>query len=268
MTGVWDPLSERERLGRPFLGSAVMHVALASLAWTWSWLAARNVILFGDPHAIQGGVVPISVVEQIPLTPAQAVYTNPVANDTRSTAPLPPQTGKPAQKAEPAEDAVPLPGPTKLKAERKAPERKFRPYVPDRDNQLYSTTGLGVNTPSYTGVQPTPSFGEGVGIGPGSALGSRYGWYVEALQRRIGGQWQRELTQVDVRIRSSPRTVVFFEILQDGTLRNVRVTQSSGNQTVDFAAARAVTNASPVPPLPTDLGRSSVSTEVWFQLKR
>jgi len=240
---------------------------VAALLWTWSWLAAKGQLSFGNPNAIPGGVVPVNIVSQIPLTPAQAVYTNPVANDTKSTAPLPPETGKPAAKAEPAPEAVPLPAPKTLKAEKKGAERKFRAYVPARDNQLYSTTGLGVNTPSFTGLN-LPSVGEGMGMGPGSPFGSRYGWYVEALQRKIGGQWQRELTQVDVRIRTTPRTVVFFEILSDGTIRNVRVTQSSGNQAVDFAALRAVSNASPAPPLPSDLGRSSVSTEVWFQLKR
>jgi TonB family protein len=46
------------------------------------------------------------------------------------------------------------------------------------------------------------------------------------------------------------------------------VAQSSGNSSVDYAALRAVTNSNPVPALPSDLGKSSVSTEVSFLLKR
>jgi len=170
---------------------------------------------------------------------------------------------------EEAPDALPLPGAKTKKArpEPKAPERKFRPYVPQRDNQLYAQKGMGVNTPSYSGLQPD-GFGVGIGMGPGSPFGDRYGWYVEALQRRIGEQWQKELAQVDVRVRTAPKTVVFFEIQRDGGLRNIRVTQTSGNPSIDYAAQRAVVNANPVPSLPSDLGRSSVSIEVWFQLKR
>ena len=86
---------------------------------------------------------------------------------------------------------------------------------------------------------------------------------------RIKGEaWQRELMQVDARVRTAPRTVVFFEIQRDGSLRNIRVAQSSGNSSVDYAALRAVTNSNPVPALPSDLGKSSVSTEVSFILKR
>jgi protein TonB len=127
--------------------------------------------------------------------------------------------------------------------------------------------GMGVNTPSYSGLQPD-SFGIGIGFGAGSPFGAHHGWYIEALQRRIGEAWQRELMQVDLRIRTAPRTVVFFEIQRDGSLRNIRVAQSSGNSSVDYAALRAVTNSNPVPALPSDVGKSSVSTEVSFLLKR
>ncbi len=59
-----------------------------------------------------------------------------------------------------------------------------------------------------------------------------------------------------------------FEILRDGSLRSIRVTESSGNPSIDYAAQRAVVNSNPVPALPSDLGRSSITIEVWFQLKR
>jgi len=271
MTERWDPLLERERLGRPLAGALFMHAALASMAFAYSWLAARNILRFGDPNALPGGAVPINVVKSIPLAPAQSVIDNPVANDSRFSIPTPPQAQPQPQTkaAEPDPAAIPLPGPQAKKPRRelRAAERLFRPYVPERDNQLYSIRGMGVNTPSYTGLA-SDSFGVGVGAGTGTPFGSRYGWYVETLQRRLGEQWQRELLQVDPRIRIAPRTVVSFEILRDGSLRGIKVTQPSGSPAIDYAAQRAVQNANPVAPLPTDLGKSSVTTEVWFQLKR
>ncbi|MBI3666024.1 MAG: TonB family protein [Acidobacteria bacterium] len=271
MTAHLDPLAVQERLRKPFLSAVALHVFFFSLTFFYSWALMKSPIRFGDPNAMMGGVVPLNIVRNIPLAPAQTVIQNPVASDTRSSVPPPPPgkaQAQPQEKVEAEAEAIPIPGPKVNKpSERKPAIRRFRPYVPDRDNQLYSVTGMGVNTPSYSGIQPE-RFGVGIGAGPGNPFGSRYGWYAEALQRRIGEQWQKELAQVDPRVRTGPRTVVFFEILRDGSLRNVRLTQSSGNPSLDYAALRAVTNASPLPQLPSDLGRSSVTTEVWFQLKR
>ncbi len=271
MNAYYDTLAERTSLARPFFGALTLHVAMFGLTLAYSWSLARQVRL-GDPNATPGGAVPINLVRQIPLAPAQTVFENPVAAESRSAVPPPPiekAAPKAAEKtAEPAAEAIPIPGSKTLKkTERKAPARRFRPYVPDRDNQLYSVQPMGVNTPQYTGPQPD-AFGVGIGTGAGGPLGARHGWYTQALQRRISEEWQRELLQVDRRVSTSARTVVFFEILRDGTLRNIRVSQSSGVSQVDYAAMRAVTNANPAPPLPSDLGRNSISIEVWFQLKR
>ena len=268
MSAHYDPLGEREGLRKPFLGSLAMHAGLLSASFLYSWLLAHNQIRFGDPNAMPGGSVPINIVRGIPLLPAQTAVENPVASDTRSSVPAPPpEKAKPQEKVEAEEGAIPLPGKTAKRSERQAPQRKFRPYVPDRDNQLYSMKGMGVNTPSYTGQQPD-AFGAGVGIGSGSPFGAYYGWYAEALQRKIGEQWQRELTQLDPQIRTPPRTVLFFEIQRDGSLASIKLMQSSGNPAVDYAALRAVKNSSPAPALPSGLAKNYVSTEIWFQVKR
>ena len=269
MTAHLDPLAVRESLRKPFVGSLTLHACLFSLTFLYTWMLARSHVRFGDPNVMPGGSIAVNVVRNIPLAPAQTVIQNPVASDSRSSVPTPPPEKVQArEKAETEAGAIPIPGPKAKKAgERKAAVRRFRPYVPDRDNQLYSMAGMGVNTPSYSGIQPQ-GFGVGIGAGPGNPFGARYGWYTEDLQRRIGEQWRRELDQVDQQVRTGPRTVVFFEILRDGSLRNIRLAQSSGNSSLDYAALRAVTNANPVPSLPSDLGKSSVSIEIWFQLKR
>ncbi len=269
MTTHWDPLTEREALGRPLLGSVTLHVSVALLAVGYTWLMTRYQVRLGDPNALAGGAVPINIVRGIPLLPAQSVIENPLASDTRSAVPAaPPETAKAQEKVEEADDAISIPGRTKKAAPKREPDRKFRPYVPERDNQLYASRGPGVNTPTYTGLQPDASTGVGIGTGSGTPFGNLYSWYAEALQRRIGEQWQRELQQVDPRVRVAQRTVVVFDILRDGRLQSIRLTQSCGNPAVDFAAQRAVQNANPVPELPRGLGRSSVSIEVWFQVRR
>ncbi|HYM13371.1 MAG TPA: TonB family protein [Bryobacterales bacterium] len=269
MTTHFDPLGASESLRRPFLGSLAMHAGIFAFSVAYSWMLARGHVQFGNPNAVPGGAISIDMVKTIPMTPAQTVVENPVANDTRSSVPAPPpEKAKATEKVEEEATAIPLPGREKKQAkERRAPEKKFRPYVPSRDNQLYASKGMGVNTPSF-GAPQQESFGVGIGVGSGSPFGAYYGWYADALQRRIATQWQQELTQLDQRIHTAPRTVVSFEIQRDGSLRNIRLLQSSGNSAVDYAALRAVHDSDPVPALPSGLAKSYVSTEVWFQLRR
>ena len=268
MTARADPLAIQDSLRRPFLGSVAAHAGLSLLVLGYSLILARHPLRLGDPNAVGGGAVPIDLVRNIPLPPAQALLENPVANPTRSAVPPPPpEKARPQDRADTAEQAIPLPSAREKKAERRVPEKKFRPYVPERDNQLFASQGLGVNTPSYTGL-PAEGMGMGVGIGSGSPFGAYYGWYAEALQRRIGAQWQRELAQTPAGVQAASRAVVVFEIQRDGSLRNISLRQSSGTSAVDYAALRAVTNSNPAPALPSGLAKNYVTTEVWFQMRR
>jgi protein TonB len=61
--------------------------------------------------------------------------------------------------------------------------------------------------------------------------------------------------------------VAVFRIHADGRIDNIQVAQSSGNASLDYSARRAVTNVSPFQPLPAGLGRSSITVELWFELK-
>ena len=67
---------------------------------------------------------------------------------------------------------------------------------------------------------------------------------------------------------SSRRVTLSFEILRDGTVRNVRVLESSGDAQVDYAAQRAVLKSSPVRRLPEEFERNTANVEFWFQLQR
>ena len=78
----------------------------------------------------------------------------------------------------------------------------------------------------------------------GGDFGSRFSWYVEAVQRRISSNWLQ--STVDPSVAAAPRVVVTFTILRDGTVTNIQVTQSSNNYSVDTSAVRAVQDSSPL----------------------
>jgi protein TonB len=55
-----------------------------------------------------------------------------------------------------------------------------------------------------------------------------------------------------------------FEIGRDGTVTGLKVEKSSGNALYDQAALRAITDATPLPPLPDDFKESSLRVHLGF----
>jgi outer membrane biosynthesis protein TonB len=49
---------------------------------------------------------------------------------------------------------------------------------------------------------------------------------------------------------------------------SVRITQRSGNPSLDFSAQRAILDAAPFQALPGQFQRNEVEIEFWFELRR
>ncbi len=104
------------------------------------------------------------------------------------------------------------------------------------------------------------------GVGGGD-FGSRFSWYVEAVQRRISSNWLQ--STVDPSVAYAPRVVVTFTILRDGTITNVQVTQSSNNYSVDSSAtARGAAIRVRSHRCPPEYSGSNVNVEFWFDYHR
>jgi len=59
---------------------------------------------------------------------------------------------------------------------------------------------------------------------------------------------------------------VQFTILRDGTVKNLRVYQGSGNLSMDNSGLRAVLSSGSMPPLPNDYASSEVTVIFDFDL--
>ena len=94
-----------------------------------------------------------------------------------------------------------------------------------------------------------------------SAFVSQFGGYVQALQQRISSKWR--IDETEARLKSLP-CVVEFEILRDGRIQGIQVLESSGNQSADLAALRAVTEANPFSQLPQGYRGLVTRIEVGF----
>ena len=250
-----DPLEPRERVGRAVVVSVVCHAALFSGSILWS--ALHMPISLGDPDGQIGGAVAVTPILGVPLTGSPSRVENPVANPVQHDVPAA-IVKKPPPPEPPPQDAVEIEKQRKRVYAQRFSTRK-KEAAP---NQVPSSTGARASSPIFSGRQNP---GAGVGFGRGSPFGARFGWYADALQRRIAGEWRKTLGQVSG--RAARPAVVSFRISRNGRIDNVRVAQTSANRSMDYSAFRAVLNSNPARPLPPALGRSSITVEIWFRLK-
>jgi len=258
-----DILDRPESLGKPFLGSVGLHLAFFGFVVYWGAFVAHHPETWGTPNP-GGGSVAINVVSKIPL-PERSGVVNPLANNTQSAVPTPPPAAKP-QRSRHAEalDAIPIPThsrPRKPSQVDRSAQNTWRAKQQYRPNQLYSEQGQRLVSPM---IGQTGS--GGVGFGPSSPFGNRFGNYAAILQQRVAEKWQTG--EIDPRIKTAPRVIVTFDLQRDGSVRDVRIAERSGNQLLDASAERAVYDASPFPPLPAGYERNDVVIEFWFELRR
>jgi protein TonB len=257
-----DILDAPESLRKPLAASLGLHALLALSVALSGLLPEARRIPWGDPNSLGGGAVAITPVSKIPL-PSRAGRTNPVAEDTESQVPAPRAAAPPKSPAKPEEpDAIPLKG---RQAPRRPPARGGTRRTPAESppHQLYSAAGAAVNSPMFGS---TSAGAGGLGLGEGNPFGDRFGAYAAILRQMVAAKWNT--SQVDPRLQTAPPVIVTFEILRDGSVRNVRLLQRSGNATLDYSAQRAILEAAPFPPLPRGFERDVAVVEFWFQLKR
>jgi len=256
-----DVLDQPDSLRTGFLRSVIFHGLFFGTLALYSWWTSRG-DSFGDPNA-SGGAIGVEAVNKIPL--ASQGRRNPVANETESEVPSPP----PKPVAKPPE---PKPDPDRETYSIRDRFKKTQPPRPEsvqkkfttevRPNQLTSTEGQRMSSQLFS---PAPGAG-GVGTGPATSLGTRFGEYEARMRQIIASKWQTG--DVDRNLRTAPVVTITFEIMRDGAIRNVKVAQSSGIFPLDSSAQRAVLDASPLPPLPNGFERDSARVEILFQLKR
>jgi TonB family protein len=86
-----------------------------------------------------------------------------------------------------------------------------------------------------------------------------YSIYIERMKTLIGSHWFRP------QVGDNASAIVFFAIDRDGTIRNAKVEDASGNGLYDRAALRAVLEASPLPPLPFGYSGTYLGVHLKFR---
>jgi TonB family protein len=258
-----DILDQHESLRKPFLSSVTFHVLLFPSAVGISFMPTTTSERLGDPKSLGGGAVAITPVSKIPL-PTREGRVNPVANDTHSVIPSKPEKIEKVKQVEPDPDAIALKSKKQQKRlqDRAAAQQKYTSLKDPKENQVYSRTPPAAVSPIYS-TQGPGSVGSSLSSSP---FGNRFGYYEQLLRDAIGRNWHTE--QFDARMQSLPPVVVTFQILRDGSVKNVKVLKSSGNFVLDQSAERAVLASAPLPKLPQGYEHDSANLEFWFQLRK
>jgi protein TonB len=228
-----------------------------------------------------GGAMSAHLVSGIPLPPnPQAKPENVLANESKGLS-----QSIPAPRAKEDDHAIAIPDrqtkvkPAKEKAAttisgRELPKQKPSIATPTHEQphemaKVDNTVPFGAGGPvagPYTSFQSGGTAG-GLKFGEGGngTFGSRFGWYTDAVARKVHQAWQSE---VSPGITSAKRVYILFDISRSGTPSNVRIEQSSGIPALDISAVRTLQRIDTFGPLPREYNGSYVSVEFWFDYRR
>ncbi len=86
-----------------------------------------------------------------------------------------------------------------------------------------------------------------------------YGYYVDQMLAMIQRNWVRPM------VGSGVEATVHYRIQRDGRIVDVRIASSSGINSFDLAALRAVQASTPLPPLPRAFREGSLGVNLIFR---
>jgi protein TonB len=145
--------------------------------------------------------------------------------------------------------------------------KTFENKKPPPENAVPYGKGGQMNIPSGYSDTPGPLNG-GVAVqGPGGGdFASRYGWYIEAVRRAVNQNWLQNTIDPGVRAARRAKTTLTFTINRDGSVKNIRISESSGNRSMDDSASRALLSIDHFPTLPADYSGRYVDVTFDFDL--
>ncbi len=242
--------------------SVALHALLFGAILIGGAILGRPGEEWGGAGTGGGGAMSATLVSTIPL-PASPEGTNVLATESKGlTQSLP-------REPEKAPEAIPIPErEAKVRPERtprSTTQQKPKPVEEVASNVIPFGQGGPLSGP-YSVFSAGGAKG-GFGFsGGGGDFGSRYGWYVDVVRRKVSENWLKY--EIDPSIRDARRVYITFDILRSGQPVHVQVEQSSGVPSLDQSAVRALQRIDTFGPLPADYGGSRVSVEFWFDYRR
>jgi protein TonB len=229
------------------LGHVLIIVALVVVALSGVWDRPRvhvvnlvsTIAAVGNPAGIPASLP----ARTLPPTP-RAISPEP---EPRAR-----ETVRPAEPSLPSRTVTARPG-----------ERELPPLSPPSDRRGKTAIEPASRPPATPLGQATGSI-RGQGSLTLDVTDFPYAWYLRQVLQKVEEHWQTQNRANEP--AQKPR--IYVEIRRDGSIAPPRVEQSSGSSFYDRAALRAITEASPFPPLPADWANPSLRVLFNFDLQR
>ena len=250
---------------RFFTWSVILHIVLTALILASIWIQRTGDAWGGIGGGNDSGVK-VSLVSSAGIPMMQPTNTT-EAEAVDPTKGLHKEEPKPKE-PEPKTDATKIP---KFEKEKPLPPSKkskvFESKTPPPDNAVPYGKGGTMNIPSGYSNTPGPLSGGVAATGQGGGdFAGRYPWYIESVRRAINQNWYQNTIDPSVRAARRARTTVTFSINRDGTVKNIRISESSGNRSMDDSAQRALLSIDHFPQLPPDYSGRYVDVIFDFDL--
>ncbi len=232
----------------------------------------------GMTAGILAGIVHVGLGGAIALAPALAAKNKPPIQYTKvmivpakalGSPTAPPATERPPERPKP-EEPKPAVAETETPDEPEPkpalslePSTRRSDPAPERTTRSSDSTASRDDRPSAPTQRRGGLDGTALGTSPfGSSEATlddpsfRYGYYIDQMIALIGSRW--------VRPAASPGTecMIHFRVTRSGELIDIDIVSESGNAAFDLAAFRAVSLASPLPPLPQSYEKSSLGVNL------
>lgn len=241
----------------PAAGSIAIHFALGATLVLYGVLGGffhHN--LWGSPGT--GGAIQVNLVTNaLPLPSTQPVNQNVLSTETPSQAPAPPQ---PKAKQAVDETAIPIQGKQKKPQQQTTPRTPPRQPQPVENNRANYGEEAGSSMPRAAQSQ---SFSNGPTTLSNGDFGSRFGWYVDQINRTMGANWYKAM--VDQSTPKGARAFIDFKISQDGSVSDVRLDRSSGSPTLDNSCMRAAQRVGNFQKLPQGYNESTLLVSYYCE---
>jgi protein TonB len=207
-----------------------------------------------------GDAMGVTLVSSVPLPSTSAPTQNVLANESKGITKSQPKI----EEKEP--DAIEIQGKNSKVTKKPPASTKAKQPPPEQEtNQAAFGEGGPVSGP-YGNFAAGGAKGGFEVNGGGGDFGTRYGWYVQVIQRKVAENWLKY--EVDPGISGAQRVYITFDVARDGHPFNVKVEQSSGVPSLDISAVRALQRIDTFGGLPPDYNGNHLSVEYWFDYKK
>ncbi|MGA2808701.1 MAG: TonB family protein [Terracidiphilus sp.] len=261
-----DLLNDGERLEReltpepiaaPAMGSLLLHGILAGGLFAYAIIGGLfHHNLWGSAGA--GGAIQVNLVSSaLPLPSDHPPNENVLSTETPSEAPAAPS---PKAKQAVDETAIPIAGKQKKPQQQTAPKTQQHQPQPKQENRAQYGEQAGSSMPRSMQSQTGSNGPTAVSNGD---FGSRFGWYVDGITRKMDANWYRQ--EVDPRTPKGTRCYIIFVIHRDGSVSNVQMDRSSGSPTLDRSCIRAAQRVDTFGALPSQYNMSTVNVSHYCE---